>query len=69
INGEVTVKLYRGVCTVQQVASPQSLFSHARASFDAAAAGEADFNVNASAPFIEHYSAWQWAASRLNAKG
>jgi argininosuccinate synthase len=62
ITGKVTMKLYKGVCTAISVESPYSLFSQNDASFDNMTEG---FNVNASAPFIEHYSAWQWRAQRV----
>lgn len=63
VTGQVAVKLYKGICTVISVESPYSLFNEAAASFETMTEG---FNVNASAPFIEHYSAWQWRAQQVN---
>jgi argininosuccinate synthase len=62
VAGAVEIKLYKGTASVTAVYSPYSLFNDAASSFNAAGLG---FNVAAAAPFIEHYSAWQWQHRRV----
>lgn len=66
VTGEVTLKLYKGTVTAVSSESPYSLYKISAASFDT---DKGDFNVNASAPFIEHYGSWQFVVSKIKCSG
>ena len=52
VDGEVTVRLYKGSATVSERRSPNGLYDQALATFDA----DPSFSQNASPGFIELFS-------------
>ena len=64
VSGIVTVKLYKGKVDIVAVESPHALFDKNLATF----MKEYSFNQNASAGFIEHYTAQMRLARQVEKK-